>query len=300
MPNSAVRPPIWAGVNPCSVPATTSTSSTPGHDEVAERVQERRRAQERVAPEEAEALGDLRSQPRRRRGVACLLERRPHREQRHDRAGVGAGVGKERHGAAEAEQDAAERRAADPHDRAPRLLHAGRCLAAGRRARPSAGLPPVPPRRTRSRPPRARRRRRSRRAAGCRRPRPDRASRLRRPAPRRRRSSACAGSSGRLPRLPAARRPPLRPAPRTRRAPRRPPSRRARARAAGRRASSSPTRPQTAAAPPGAGRSRGSGGAAARAHLRFAGGSPRGGRFDLAGPRGRASRKSGLPAALLP
>jgi hypothetical protein len=102
-------------------------------------------------PQVAEALGDLRPDAR---GVALprLLERRAHQEQRDDRARVGDGVEDERHGTAEREEHAAERRTGDPHDRPPGLLRprrvgklsrrddgaqrAGLCSAEERRSRP--------------------------------------------------------------------------------------------------------------------------------------------------------------------
>ena len=51
--------------------------------EVADGVEQRRGPQERLRPEEAEALGELRAEPDRVM-LARLLERRPHCEQRHE------------------------------------------------------------------------------------------------------------------------------------------------------------------------------------------------------------------------
>ena len=87
--------------------------------EVAEAVEERARAQERPAPEKAESLHDLRPQAG---GVdlALLLERRPHQHEREERERVGDGVEEERHGTAEREERAAERRPGEHHRRAAR------------------------------------------------------------------------------------------------------------------------------------------------------------------------------------
>src|SRR5437588_703473 len=59
--------------------------------EVSEAVEKGAGAQERLSPQEAEALRELVSQTRARRRPR-LLERRAHREQRHRRGDVRAGV----------------------------------------------------------------------------------------------------------------------------------------------------------------------------------------------------------------
>ena len=85
----------------------------------AEPVEERAGAQERLAPEEAEALGDLRAQ-RRAVGLTLLLERRPHREQRDVEKAYE--IASKRNGSARAEPEerAAERRPAELHRRLAR------------------------------------------------------------------------------------------------------------------------------------------------------------------------------------
>ena len=82
-------------------------------------------AQERLLPEPAEPLGDLRAQARRV-ALALLLERRADREQRREREDVGDRVDEERHGATEPEERAAERRRDERHRRVARLLRGRR------------------------------------------------------------------------------------------------------------------------------------------------------------------------------
>ena len=91
--------------------------------EVAESPEERAGAQERVAPQEAHAVGDPGAQ-RRPVDRPRVLERRPHQGQRRDRAQVRDGVDGERHGPPDAEQRAAHRRPGQPHHGGSRLLHA--------------------------------------------------------------------------------------------------------------------------------------------------------------------------------
>ena len=94
-----------------------------GDREVAEAVEKRARAQERLAPEEPEALHDLRTEAGRV-DLALLLERRSHQHEREERERVRDGVEQERHRAADCEERAAERWPGEHHRRRPGADHA--------------------------------------------------------------------------------------------------------------------------------------------------------------------------------
>ena len=99
---------------------------------VGEAVEKRARPQERLRPQEAEALGDL-GPERRSVELAFLLERSSHRKQGKGRAGVGDRVEEEGKRPAESEEHAAERWTADLDHRLSRDLGAHRVGQLARR-----------------------------------------------------------------------------------------------------------------------------------------------------------------------
>ncbi len=97
----------------------------PGSDEVREPKEERTRPQKRLPPEEAEALREPRPQPREV-GLAFLLERRPHSNQRESRERVRNRVDEKWQRAGEPEERTPERRPGELHRRLTAGLSAGR------------------------------------------------------------------------------------------------------------------------------------------------------------------------------
>jgi len=91
-----------------------------GEHEVREREDQRNSPQERMPPQEAETLGDLRADACGV-GVVLLLKRRAHRDQRPDREDVRDRVDDEGERAGDTEERAAERRSGESHDRHARL-----------------------------------------------------------------------------------------------------------------------------------------------------------------------------------
>ena len=92
--------------------------------EVGEREEDGATPQERLSPEPAESLDELRPQAPFG-NCHLLLERRPDRDHRDEREHVRDGVEEERERASKAEQEAAQRRAREDHGGEPRLLGGG-------------------------------------------------------------------------------------------------------------------------------------------------------------------------------
>ena len=94
-------------------------------DEVRETEEESHRPQERVVPEEAESLSELRAK-RCLIGLALLLEGRAHEEQQHGRDGIGHRMHEERQRPRHAEERASDGRRGDDHHSLPTGDHRDR------------------------------------------------------------------------------------------------------------------------------------------------------------------------------
>ena len=124
--------PISPPDSPWSVADHDHGEQHPGADEVRKPEEERAGTQERLAPDEVEALREPRAQRRDVR-LTFLLERCPHREERDGRKRVRERVDDEGDCTADPEERAAERRSREPHHSLPARLGCRGCRELVRR-----------------------------------------------------------------------------------------------------------------------------------------------------------------------
>ena len=122
-PNVAVSAPIWPPDSPSRSASTTMVSSRPGSAKLPRPQSSAQVRRNGWLQRKRTPSATPRAQAGRIDG-ACVLERRPHADERADREEVRRGVDEERHRAADAEERAADGRSEQHDGRRSCLLHA--------------------------------------------------------------------------------------------------------------------------------------------------------------------------------